>query len=414
MESGSFINDKNVILGVCGGISAYKSVEILRLIQEAGGRVQVVMTKNAGHFVGPVTFEALSGQPVLHDLFESNGKDGSIHHIDWARAADAVLIAPATANVIGKIAGGIADDALTTMMLAVTAPVLICPAMNTHMYRNASVQRNLDRLRRDGYEILEPASGQLACGTVGPGRMRAPTEIVAKLNECLAPGNLVGKRFLITAGPTREPIDPVRFISNPSSGKMGFAVARAARQRGAEVILVTGPVTLPDPIDITVIRTGTARDMANAVLNHFDTMDVVVKTAAVSDYRPKSESPRKIKKARDEMTLNLIRNQDILKTLGRKKKRQFLVGFAAETDELQNNAKKKLEEKNLDILVGNLIGSPDAGFESDNNTVSLFFRDGTVESWPAMTKDTVAHALLDRVARMMDETHDRKSNDRNY
>jgi phosphopantothenoylcysteine decarboxylase/phosphopantothenate--cysteine ligase len=413
MESGSFIDDKNVILGVCGGIAAYKSAEIVRLIQEAGGRVQVVMTKNAGHFVGPITFEALSGQPVLHDLFESNGKNGSIHHIDWARTADAILIAPATANVIGKIAGGIADDALTTMMLAVTAPVLICPAMNTHMYRNVSVQRNLDRLSRDGYEILEPAAGRLACGTVGPGRMRAPTEVVDKLIECLAPSDFVGKRFLVTAGPTREPIDPVRFISNPSSGKMGFALARAARQRGAEVTLVTGPVTLPDPVDVTVIRTGTAREMANAVLNHFDTMDVVVKTAAVSDYRPKSESPRKIKKARDEMTLNLIRNQDILKTLGRKKNRQFLVGFAAETDELQKNAKKKLEEKNLDILVGNLIGSPDTGFESDNNTVSLFSRDGTVESWPSMSKDTLAHALLDRVARMLDETHDRKSNDRN-
>jgi phosphopantothenoylcysteine decarboxylase/phosphopantothenate--cysteine ligase len=413
MESGSFIKDKNIILGVCGGIAAYKSVELLRLIHETGGRAQVVMTKNAGHFVGPVTFEALSGQPVLLDLFENSGNDASIHHIDWARAADAVVIAPATADVIGKLAGGIADDALTTMMLAVTVPVLICPAMNTHMYQNASVQRNLDRLRLDGYKILEPASGQLACGTVGPGRMRAPAEIVEKLIESLAPDDLEGKRFLVTAGPTREPIDPVRYISNPSSGKMGFAVARAARQRGAEVTLVTGPVTLPDPIDVLVIRTGTAREMAAAVMNHFDTVDVVVKTAAVSDYRPESEARRKIKKTRAEMTLNLIKNQDILKALGRKKKRQFLVGFAAETDELRKNAKKKLKEKNLDILVGNLIGPPDAGFESDNNTVSLFYHSGTVESWPAMSKDTVAHALLDRVVRMMDKTDDDESTDRN-
>ena len=413
MESGSFINDKNIILGVCGGIAAYKSVEFLRLIHEAGGRAQVVMTQNAGHFVGPVTFEALSGQPVLLDLFENSGNDVSIHHIDWARSADAVVVAPATANVIGKLAGGIADDALTTMMLAVTAPVLICPAMNTHMYQNAAVQRNLNRLRNDGYQVLEPASGELACGTVGPGRMRAPVEIIEKLMGCLAPEDLIGKRFLVTAGPTREPIDPVRYISNPSSGKMGFAVARAAQQRGAEVTLVTGPVTLPDPIDVLVIRTGTAREMADAVMNHFDTVDVVVKTAAVSDYRPESEARHKIKKTQDEMTLNLIKNQDILKTLGRKKKRQILVGFAAETDELRKNAKKKLKEKNLDILVGNLIGSPDAGFESDNNTVSLFFGDGSVESWPVMSKDSVAHALLDRVVRMMGKTDDGEPTDRN-
>ena len=260
---------------------------------------------------------------------------------------------------------------------------------------------------------MEPASGQLACGTVGPGRMRAPTEIVEKLIESLAPDDLEGKRFLVTAGPTREHIDPVRYISNPSSGKMGFAVARAARQRGAEVTLVTGPVTLPDPVDVLVIRTGTAREMAAAVMNHFNTVDVVVKTAAVSDYRPESEARHKIKKTRDEMILNLIRNQDILKALGRKKNRQFLIGFAAETDELRENAKKKLKEKNLDILVGNLIGPPDAGFESDNNTVSLFYRNGTVESWPAMSKDTVAHALLDRVVRMMDKTDDDESTDRN-
>lgn len=398
---------------MCGGIAAYKSVELLRLIKDAGGQTRVVMTNSAEYFVGPVTFEALSGQPVLRSLFGERNPDASIHHIEWAQIADAVVIAPATANVIGKLAGGIADDALTTMMLAVTAPTLICPAMNTHMFQSPAVQRNLDQLRLDGYKIMDPASGMLACGTTGPGRLPAPADIVEKLMAMLAPNDFAGIRLLVTAGPTREPIDPVRFISNPSSGKMGFAVARVAKQRGAAVTLVTGPTGLPDPVDVTVICTETAREMATAVMDHFDDVDVVVKTAAVSDYRPETEARHKIKKTNDKMTLRLIKNQDILKTLGCNKKRQILVGFAAETDALRKNAKKKLKEKNLDLIVGNLIGPKDTGFESDNNTVNLFYPDGTVESLPAMAKVDVAHTLLDRVLQITGESNDDESTDKN-
>lgn len=408
------IKDKKIILGVCGGIAAYKSVMLLRLIQAAGGRPQVVMTKNAGHFIGPTTFEAISGQPVLLDLFAKRHGGAAIDHIEWARQADAVVIAPATANVIGKLAGGIADDAMTTLMLAVTAPVLICPAMNTRMYQSVAVQRNLERLRLNGYDILEPASGELACGTVGPGRMRSPEEIVEKLMGCLAADDFKGKKILVTAGPTREPIDPVRYISNPSSGKMGFAVARAAKQRGAVVTLITGPTAMPDPVDVSVVRVNTASEMGAAVMDHFDDMDIVVKTAAVSDYRPRHAADHKIKKIRDEETLQLVKTLDILKQLGHEKKHQLLVGFAAETNELRKNADKKLKEKNLDLLVGNLVGQAGTGFASDNNTVSLFFRDGTVESWPAMSKDAVAHGLLDRIVRMMDTDDDGKSADRNH
>jgi phosphopantothenoylcysteine decarboxylase/phosphopantothenate--cysteine ligase len=388
--------NKKVILAVCGGIAAYKSVEILRLLKKAQAEVRVILTKSAQWFVGALTFEALSGQPVFKEMFQE-GSEASFRHIDWAREADGVIIAPATANIIGKLANGIADDPLSTFMLAVTAPVLICPSMNTHMYASKAVQRNLDTLRSDGYFLMEPDSGQLACGTSGPGRLPEPEEIFDRFLACLSPKDLAGKKILVTAGPTIEPIDPVRFISNPSSGKMGFAVARAAEHRGAEVTLISGPTHLADPMRVTTIRVRTAEEMAHQVFRLMENAEVIIKSAAVSDYRPKQSKIHKIKKGKSEMVLRLQQNKDILKTLGQKKKQQVLVGFAAETRELNKNATQKMAEKNLDIIAGNLVGSADSGFASDTNTVTLFFKDGTTESLPAMDKMEVAHILLDRL-----------------
>ena len=390
------LKNKNIVLGVTGGIAAYKSVELLRLLKREGADVRVIMTANACWFVGPLTFKALAGHPVCTGLFDNND-DVSIRHIEWAREADAVVIAPATANIIGKLANGIADDALSTFVLAVTSPIIVCPSMNTHMYQSRPVQRNLALLKGDGYHIVEPAAGDLACGTTGPGRLREPEDILDRLKAFLAPKDLGGKRVLVTAGPTHESIDPVRFISNPSSGKMGYAVARAAEQRGAEVTLVTGPNTLADPINVNLIRVASAREMARAVEDHSRDVHVIVKAAAVSDYSPRKQSSRKIKKVKDEMTLSLKRNPDILKELGSRKKGRILVGFAAETEDLEANAAKKLIEKKLDMIVANLVGKKDSGFSADTNTVTLFFKGGAKESLPSMEKDAVAHILLDRI-----------------
>ncbi|MCP4105594.1 MAG: bifunctional phosphopantothenoylcysteine decarboxylase/phosphopantothenate--cysteine ligase CoaBC [Desulfobacteraceae bacterium] len=391
------INNKNIVLCVCGGIAAYKSAEFLRLLIKQDANVRVIMTQNATEFVGPLTFEALSGQPVCTSLFEKSSDDASIKHIDWAGEADAVVIAPATANIIGKCAHGIADDALSTFLLAVKCPVLICPSMNTHMYENKAVQRNLDQLRADGFIIAEPDSGELACGTTGSGRLPEPADILDRLFSCLTVKDMKNKQVLVTAGPTREPIDPVRFISNPSSGKMGYAIARAAEQRGARVVLVTGPTNLPDPANITTVRIKTAREMAEAVFERLEQSDIVIKTAAVADYRPKSPADQKIKKGEEEKILELEKNQDILKELGTRKKDQILVGFAAETQDLEKNAGLKLAKKNLDIIAGNLIGGSNSGFEADTNQVTLFFRDGRKEPLSVMGKDEVAHIILDRV-----------------
>ncbi|MBT8331976.1 MAG: bifunctional phosphopantothenoylcysteine decarboxylase/phosphopantothenate--cysteine ligase CoaBC [Deltaproteobacteria bacterium] len=390
------IKDKNIILGVSGGIAAYKSVEILRRLVQAGAGVRVIMTQSAQWFVGPLTFEALSGQPVFKDMF-TDDHEASIRHIDWAQAADGVIIAPATANTIGKLAHGIADDPLSTFMLAVTAPILICPSMNSHMFASKAVQRNLDTLKSDGYFVMDPGSGELACGTTGPGRLPEPDVIVERFLSCLTLNDLAGKKIVVTAGPTIELIDPVRFISNPSSGKMGYALARAAAQRGADVILVTGPTHLPDPAEVSIIRIQTTDEMAEAVFREFETADVIIKAAAVSDYGPQESAEHKIKKDLKEWVLPLKQNQDILRALGRQKTHQVLVGFAAETRDLEQNAAQKLAKKNLDIIVGNLVGAADSGFASDTNTVTFFFDDGTKEKLPSMDKEAVAHILLDRV-----------------
>ncbi len=391
------IKDKNIVLGVCGGIAAYKSVELLRLLTGQKAAVRVIMTQNALEFVGRMTFEALSGTPVCTSLFDK-GTEASIKHIDWATEADAVVIAPATANIIGKLANGIADDALSTFMMAVTAPVVLCPSMNTNMYQSKAVQRNLETLGNDGYFIIEPGAGELACGTTGPGRLPEPEEILDRLLSRLMPKDLMNRRVLVTAGPTRETIDPVRYISNPSTGKMGYAVAKAAESRGAIVSLITGPSSLAEPLNVNVIRVHTAEEMADAVFQFVDGSDIIIKTAAVSDFRPKIQADHKLKKDRAAMTIQLEKTRDILKELGKRKKTgQILVGFAAETEALDQNAATKLAGKNLDIIAGNLIGKPNAGFGSDTNRVTLFFRDGKREIIPEMDKEAVAHILLDRI-----------------
>jgi len=394
------IDKKNIVLGVSGGIAAYKSVELLRLFVKEGANVRVIMTKNAQEFVGTLTFEALSGRAVCTDLFEKND-DASIRHIDWAQQADIAVIAPATANIVGKLANGIADDALSTFMMAVMCPVVLCPSMNTHMFESKAVQRNLEILRSDGYFVIDPESGSLACGTTGPGRLPEPHDILDRTVFYLTPKDLKDKKILITAGPTREPIDPVRFISNPSSGKMGFAVARAAEYRGAKVTLITGPTNLLDPNNVAVIRVNTAKEMALAVFDNFENYDIIIKTAAVSDYRPKDYAEQKLKKGNNELVLSLERTQDILKEISRIKKEQVLVGFAAETEHLERHAEQKMAEKKLDIIVGNIVGYPDSGFGADTNTVTLFYKGGTKENLPKMPKDDVANLLLDRILKIL-------------
>jgi len=390
------LSGKHIVLGVCGGIAAYKSVELLRLFQKVGADVKVIMTGNAEHFVGAMTFEAISGHPVFTGMYGGN-PDAEMRHIAWAEEADVVVIAPATANIIGKLANGIADDAMTTFMLGGTAPKIICPSMNTNMYENRAVQRNLDILEGDGYIIVDPGEGELACGAVGAGRLPEPEYIFDRVANIFFPKDLKGKKVLVTAGPTWEFIDPVRFVSNPSSGKMGYAVAKAATDRGADVILVSGPTALKTPFGVNRVNVVTAGEMADAVFEQMDDVDIVIKVAAVSDYTPSEKSDHKIKKGGGGISITMERTVDILAELGRRKKDQVLVGFAAETQNLKENAIDKLKRKNLDLIAGNLVNDPSSGFNVDTNKINLFYKDGSVEELPVMDKVSVAHVLLDRI-----------------
>ena len=394
------IAGKHILLGVCGGIAAYKSVELLRLINKQGAGCQVIMTANATHFIGPMTFEALSRRKVCSDLFQPQ-MDASIHHIEWAREADVVVIAPATANMIGKMANGLADDALSTLLLAATCPVLVCPAMNTHMYLSHAVQRNLEILRSYGVHILEPDEGEMACGTIGPGRLPEPAVIADRLEKLLCTKDFQNRHVLVTAGPTREVIDPVRFISNPSSGKMGYALARAAEMRGADVVLISGPVSLPAPHNVTVIPIISAAEMAGAVFEHLDRADVLIKNAAVLDFRPTTTHAHKVKKDQANSVITLERTEDILKTVAqRKRKDQVIVGFAAETRDIEAYAKEKLHTKNMDMIVANFVDGGQGAFGSDTNQVSVFYPDGHSEQLDRMPKAVLAHALLDRIVKL--------------
>ncbi|MBW2265547.1 MAG: bifunctional phosphopantothenoylcysteine decarboxylase/phosphopantothenate--cysteine ligase CoaBC [Deltaproteobacteria bacterium] len=390
------MKDKQIVLGICGGIAAYKAAEFLRLLVTSGANVRVIMTEAAERFVGEVTFGALSGSEVWTHMFDRS-HDGFFRHIEWASNADAVVIIPATANVIGKMAHGIADDCLTTFILAVKAPVLVCPSMNVYMYENSIVQDNIDRLRLAGMHIMSPSSGSLACGQEGIGRLADIETILEQLRGLLAPKDLKGERILVTAGPTMEAIDPVRFISNPSSGKMGYALAHAARRRGAEVVLVSGPTTLSASESVTVIKVTTAQEMFDAVMSQAETSSIIIKAAAVCDWRPARYFEHKVKKKGRSQQLDLEKTEDILKKLGEGKTDQILVGFAAETENLSANAGAKLAAKNLDMIVANLVGHVDSGFGSDTNRVMFAYKDGKSESLSLMDKNSLADIILGRV-----------------
>ncbi len=400
----TLLNGKHILLGVTGGIAVYKSVELLRILKKAGAQVDVAMTDAALRFVGKTTFEVLSENPVITDLWEDS--HGSVAHIDVAARCDAAVIAPATANCIAKLAHGLADDALTTTFLAVTAPVMVCPAMNTHMYENIRVQRNLDSLEQDGIHILDPDTGSLACKTTGPGRLPDPRLIADRIEHMLTPKDFAGKQVLVSAGPTLEPIDPVRYVSNHSSGKMGYAIARAAEMRGASVTLVTGPVSLDPPVGVEAIPVQTCHDMADTMLSKMDDAEIIIQVAAVADFRPDRQESLKIKKQSDQdgMTLTLVQNPDILRSMGeRKRPDQFLVGFAAETHDLSANAVKKIKKKNLDMIAANIVGGKDTGFQADTNEMTVFFKDGPQTDIPLMDKPAVAQKLLDIILARLEQ-----------
>ncbi|MFZ5596537.1 MAG: bifunctional phosphopantothenoylcysteine decarboxylase/phosphopantothenate--cysteine ligase CoaBC [Bacillota bacterium] len=387
-----------ITLGITGGIAAYKAADLASKLVGRGADVHVIMTGSAGEFVRPLTFEALTGNPVYTDLFTSY-PTLKIPHIDLAVKADLIIVAPATANLLGKLAHGIADDLLTTTMLAATCPVLICPAMNVNMYANSIVRSNIEKLAGYGYRFVEPEVGRMACGHQGRGRLPETGTIINAAEELLSAGDdMKNLTVLVTAGGTREPIDPVRFISNRSSGKMGYALAGAASSRGARVILVTAPTSLEVPPGVETVQVESALEMYEAVMKHSAGADIVIKAAAVADYRCSSVSDRKIKKEGEVLTIDLVKNPDILSELGARKRQGLtLVGFAAETHDLDRNARQKLERKNLDLLVANDVTMPGCGFGSDTNTVKLFYPDGRVELLPQMEKSRVAHRVLDAV-----------------
>lgn len=397
-----------VALGVTGGIAAYKAAELVRLLQDRGVRVQVVMTRAAQEFVRPLTFAALSGDKVITDLFgagaqnEAANIDSAVEHIAVAQSIDALVVAPATADVIAKFAHGQADDFLTTLFLAATAPVVVAPAMNVNMWENAATQANLETLRARGVRVVEPDSGYLACGMVGPGRLAANETILRAVLEALgAAQDLAGETVLVTAGPTREPIDPVRYIGNRSSGKMGYAVAEAALRRGAKVILISGPVALKPPSAAEFVPVETAREMRDGVMAHFERATIVIKAAAVADFTVRQAAEQKIKR-KGLTSLDLEPTPDILAEVGAAKGTRIVVGFAAETEDPLENARKKLESKSLDAIVLNDVSQPGIGFDSERNAVTILTRAGA-ENVPEMSKWEVAHRVLDAVVKIKAE-----------
>ena len=395
------LKDKKILLFVTGGIAVYKAASLTSKLVQAGAEVKVVMSESAMKFVTPLTFQSLSRNDVFHDTFDEK-IPGKIAHIDLADWADAAVIAPATANVIGKVANGIADDMISTILLAVTAPIFIAPAMNVHMYEHKAVQRNMNRLREDGYTFIEPNEGYLACGYVGKGRLEEPEAIVEVLSAHFDTDKLPlsGKKVLITAGPTRERIDPVRYVSNYSTGKMGYSLAEAALKMGAEVTLVSGPVTVTAPPNARLISVESASEMYEAVMAEMGSANIIIGTAAVADYKPAEAATQKIKKQDDDVSLAMTRTKDILAEAGKRKSRQILVGFAAETNNVEEYAKKKLVKKNADMIVANDVMKEGAGFGTDTNIVTLYKKDGTSVELPLMSKLQTAEAILHEVARM--------------
>jgi phosphopantothenoylcysteine decarboxylase/phosphopantothenate--cysteine ligase len=395
-----------IILGVSGGIAAYKAAEIARALIQNGHAVQVVMTSAAEQFIGSLTFASLTGRKVITDLFASSSPESTlssaVEHIGVAQEHDLLLVAPATADVIAKFAHGLAGDFLSTTYLAFRGPVVIAPAMNNNMWEHPAVQSNIAALRQRGHEIVEPAEGFLACGSYGPGRLAEPSRIVAAVGKIFKPvvRDLAGETILITAGPTQEPIDPVRYLSNRSSGKMGYALAEAAAARGATVILVSGPVQLTPPAGIEVVHVRTAAQMRSAVFANLAPATVVIKCAAVADFRPSTESKQKIKKTSARVSLELDPTPDILAELGQKRGDRLLIGFAAETENLEKEARRKLESKNCDMIVANQVGLAETGFEADLNEVALALRSGEYIELPRASKREIAEQILSQIFKL--------------
>jgi len=395
-----------ITLGVTGGVAAYKAAELVRRLQQEGFSVQVVMTRGAREFITPLTFAALSGEKVITDLFEKSdggevNLDSAIEHIAVAQRTDLLVVAPATADVIAKFARGIADDFLTTLYLATTAPVVIAPAMNVNMWNHAATQENVEMLHARGLRIVSPDEGYLACGMTGPGRLAGQEEIIAAVREALhARRDLEGETILVTAGPTCEDLDPVRFLSNRSSGKMGYAVAEAAVRRGAKVVLVSGPVSLEAPEGIEHISVRTAEEMYHAVTSRFPECTVAILAAAVADYRPVEKQLQKMKRGKSSLTVQLEPTKDILADIAKRKDGRLVIGFAAETDQVAENARKKLTAKGADLIVANDVTAEGAGFDVETNVVTLFARDGRDLALPRMAKTEVAQKILDEILRL--------------
>ncbi|MDE1515890.1 bifunctional phosphopantothenoylcysteine decarboxylase/phosphopantothenate--cysteine ligase CoaBC [Vibrio sp. dsl-7] len=393
---------KKILLGISGGIAAYKCAELTRRLVERGASVQVVMTHAAQQFITPLTMQAVSGRLVSTSLLDP-AAEASMGHIELAKWADLVLLAPATADLIARIAAGMGNDLLTTLILATDAPVVIAPAMNQQMYRNLATQANLDTLEQRGYSIWGPAAGEQACGDVGPGRMLEPMELVARCEQFFTPKILHGQRVLITAGPTQEALDPVRYITNHSSGKMGFALAKAAAQLGAEVTLVSGPVHLPTPAGVTRINVQSALEMHSAVMTEATAHQIFIACAAVADYRPQTMAEQKIKKNSDNdiLTIEMVKNPDIVAAVAAlSEHRPFTVGFAAETQQVETYARSKLQRKNLDLICANDVSLPGQGFNSNDNALTLFWREGQ-QSLPLTSKQALAIAVLEQIHRLM-------------
>lgn len=396
------LKGKKIVLGVTGGIAVYKAVDLVSRLRKQGAEVRVVMTEHAQEFVTPLTFKEISGNKVAVSMWESN-QEFNVEHIALANWADVFVVAPATANILAKMVCGIADDLLSTTLLAAQAPIIVCPAMNTGMYENPATQENIAKLQQRGITVMPPAVGMLACGTSGAGRLPEPQNIVDFIKEFIAKreGDMRGLKVLVTAAGTREPIDPVRFVGNRSSGKMGYAIAQAAAERGADVLLVTGPSALAVPPNVKACKVETTAEMLDACLKAYDSVDIVIKAAAVADYRPHDVADQKIKKKTDDaLTVVMDKNPDILKELGSRKKHQILVGFAAETQNLLENAREKVVKKNLDMIVANDVTAAGAGFNADTNIVKFLFPDGKVCSLKQMPKTEVAAKLLDTVMQL--------------
>jgi phosphopantothenoylcysteine decarboxylase/phosphopantothenate--cysteine ligase len=395
------LKDKNIIIGVCGGIAAYKVCDLVSRLRKAEANVDVIMTKNAVNFINPLTFQSLSSNKVVVDMFKEPNH-WEIYHISLAKKADAVLIAPATANILGKIANGIADDMLTTTVMATKAPVIFAPTINNNMYENPILKDNVLKLKNKGYCFIEPTEGRLACGDVGKGKMAEPESMEKFLSDMFSDSlELKGKTVIVTAGPTREPIDPVRFISNHSTGKMGYAIAEKAAKRGAKVYLISGPTYLVPPDDVKVVNVISAREMYEKVMEHFYEADIIIKSAAVADYAPEKPSDQKIKKNEDKLTIKLEKNPDILYELGKIKGDKILVGFAMETENLMDNAKEKIRKKNLDFIVANDLMTQGAGFAHDTNVVKIIDKNGEIESLPIMTKLSLADVIIDKILMLL-------------